>query len=58
MNFEEWYNHDFGEADYYMKQKNMSSWNACKKEVLKIIEDEIDNGKMSIAAAAKKIREL
>ncbi len=33
-------------------------WLSCKHEVLKIIEDEIDNGKGSLAEAAKKIREL
>lgn len=25
MIFEEWYNHEFGEADFYMKLKNMSA---------------------------------
>jgi len=37
MKFEDWYKHDFGEGDFWMKQKNLACWNACKKEVLKIL---------------------
>jgi hypothetical protein len=59
MNLEEYidkyFRHDVSSIPSWAARK---AWDACKKEVLKIIEDEIDNGKMSIAAAAKKIRDL
>ena len=65
MKFEEWFNNYGKNTEYEFKVFPASriglcndSWVACKTEVLKIIEDEIDNGTMSIAVAAKKIREL
>jgi hypothetical protein len=58
MNLEEYidkhFNNNISSIPSWAARK---AWDACKKEVLKIIEDEIDNGKMSIAAATKKIRE-
>jgi len=60
MNFKKWLEDFYGKcasnSDTYFT--SAAAWNGCKKEVLKIIEDEIDNGKMSIVEAAKKIREL
>jgi hypothetical protein len=63
MNFEEAYNQmtflslpetkDDSTNRFYHKR----TWETCKKEILKIIEDEIDNGDLSIVKAAKKIRE-
>jgi len=41
MIFEEWYSHEFGEADFYMKQKNMSAWNAGLKQGREEIKQQV-----------------
>lgn len=57
MNFEEWYKFGTPDEQGCFMGDAQKGWDACKNEILKIIEDEIDNGDLSIVKAAKKIRE-
>ena len=62
MNFEEWYKNwirinFIGEPHRSIKTDCIIGWNACKKEVLKILENEMDKEDWSLATATQNIRE-
>ena len=56
MNFEKWWETQTEHLDFYQGRSARKSWNKCKEQILKILEDEIDNGDCSIIKATRKIR--
>ncbi len=58
MNFEEFYDtiSEDEAHDMEISEGMRKSWDICKKQILKILENEIDNGDCSIIKATHKIR--